>query len=293
MYLRFLLRAFVPHAVWLVAVAAVTSLRLQDHWQAWAGILLGGLVAWFVTDLLVTGRVDGDRIFKPIRTGRPAGEPQWVPEYWSWIIALFPCAIVAALFSIAVTTGRPQLFAVGAAVDAVVVILALFLTDGHGAFCRNVRPVLEHAVAEARQQAKTQAALSARAAAKAEALRYYEQHRDVLADTLPPALFLTRLEAAIPQHAAAKDAYEASRDLIGELQPKVAEGRERQRREAELRRRGRGGGAPGPGPDRRAAGPAESTTGPNRPGLSGRGPGVGEGDRPAERRAAAPHRHHR
>jgi hypothetical protein len=156
-----------------------------------------------------------------------------VPEFWSWLVALFPCVVVTALFAIAVKTGQPHLFLVGAAVDAAVVILALSLTDGYGSFCRNVWPALEHAVTEARQEAKTQATLSARAAAKAEALRFYEQNRDLLADTVPPALFLATLETAIPQHAEAKDAYTAVKNLIGTLQPIVASGRERQRLERE------------------------------------------------------------
>ena len=73
--------------------------------------------------------------------------------------------------------------------------------------------------------------------ARAEVLRYYDQHKDVLAETMPPSLLRSRLQTKFPPCISPADAWQAAQDLINEMLPLVAVGREKHRARQEEARK--------------------------------------------------------
>jgi hypothetical protein len=65
--------------------------------------------------------------------------------------------------------------------------------------------------------------------AKWEAETFYKRHASLLAESLPPELFLANVAAAFTPGIGSSQAWEIARDLIAEMQPLLQQGRERQR----------------------------------------------------------------
>jgi hypothetical protein len=58
--------------------------------------------------------------------------------------------------------------------------------------------------------------------ARAEVIRYYDAHADILYDTLPAALFRTRLQTRFPASIQPDQAWQAAQEMIGEMVPMIA-----------------------------------------------------------------------
>ena len=73
--------------------------------------------------------------------------------------------------------------------------------------------------------------------ARSEVIRFYESHRRFLQAAMPPSLFRVQLQLRFPETLSRSAAWEAARDMIGEMLPAVTEGRQRAEREDEEARR--------------------------------------------------------
>lgn len=100
-----------------------------------------------------------------------------------------------------------------------------------------VRRIEQEAVEAARRHENQQA--SDRKAARAEVERYYRNNQSVLHAEIPPALFRSKLNAAVPGQMSPEKAWGAARDLIAQLLPVVREQSNRQRAAQEAARRRR------------------------------------------------------
>ena len=82
------------------------------------------------------------------------------------------------------------------------------------------------AQAERERQARTEDA-------RAEVMRFYDQHEALLSESLPPALFRTQLQNQFPAEIPPEQAWQAAQDMIAGMLPMIAEGRTRVRADGE------------------------------------------------------------
>jgi hypothetical protein len=65
--------------------------------------------------------------------------------------------------------------------------------------------------------------------ARAEVLRFYDEHASLLADALPPALLRSRLQNRFPENVTPEQAWIAAHDEIAAMLPLIGQAREKQR----------------------------------------------------------------
>lgn len=75
------------------------------------------------------------------------------------------------------------------------------------------------------------------ATARKEVEAFYAQHADLLLDQLPEALFRANMQSHFPDGISPEQAWVVSRDFIAQLQPMLAQGRERKKALAQAERR--------------------------------------------------------
>ena len=226
---EFLLRALLPHLLFGLAAAAVSRILQEPGGGLGYALLLalGQLFVWYWTDVLLTGRVPGERMIRESKayTG-PDGYPRTDPESAAWFILGGLCFGVnsIALF------GSSRFWLVSGivivAADLCLLSLAANASDAYAAFLRHVWPRL----LQERRYAAVQAA-------REEADYFYDAHKDLLAVDFPHALWRASLGAAIPEDAEPGTAWAAARELIGQLQPIILRTREERRRRVADRRR--------------------------------------------------------
>lgn len=73
--------------------------------------------------------------------------------------------------------------------------------------------------------------------ARAEVIRFYDAHADLLVEPLPPALLRSRLQNRFPASVAPEQAWQAAQEMIAEMLPLVAAAREQVRTEQEAARK--------------------------------------------------------
>lgn len=72
--------------------------------------------------------------------------------------------------------------------------------------------------------------------ARAEVLRFYEDHAQLIHDAFPAGLFRAQLQTRFPDDITPEQAWQAAGDLIAGMLPLIAQGRERQREQEQQRR---------------------------------------------------------
>ncbi len=75
------------------------------------------------------------------------------------------------------------------------------------------------------------------ATARKEVEAFYSQHADLLLDQIPEALFRANMQSHFPDGISPEQAWVVSRDFIAQLQPMLAQGRERKKALAQAERR--------------------------------------------------------
>ncbi len=74
--------------------------------------------------------------------------------------------------------------------------------------------------------------------ARAEVIRFYDEHEPLIRDSLPPALFRTQLQNQFPERMSPEQAWKAAQEMIAAMLPLIGQGREKQRTdETEQRKR--------------------------------------------------------
>ena len=69
------------------------------------------------------------------------------------------------------------------------------------------------------------------------AARFYEEHQQLLAESLPPALFQTQCQTRFPNGVGPEQAWSAAEQMIAEMLPQIAKARECKRAEHEVERK--------------------------------------------------------
>ena len=73
--------------------------------------------------------------------------------------------------------------------------------------------------------------------ARSVAARFYEEHQQLLAEPLPPALFQTQCQTRFPNGITPEQAWSAAEQMIAEMLPLIAKAREHKRTEHEVERK--------------------------------------------------------
>ena len=84
----------------------------------------------------------------------------------------------------------------------------------------------EAAKAERERHAKTDEA-------RADVIRYYDEHESLLGESLPKALFRAQLQTRFPETVTPAQAWQAAQEMISAMQPLIAQAKERQQRVSE------------------------------------------------------------
>lgn len=232
----FLERAFAPHILLAITVALTYGFGGPEYsFLKMVSIVVGLTVAWYWTDLAVTGRVQNRELIRFPKD--PDGSTACLLLY---IFAPFVCTLLSAYFGYGSRgEGASPSWLRGTIVFVMVdfgsLAIGLKASDAYSTFQLHVAPELQKAMAEQEDKVRgnryDKQLWKQRQAARSEVQAFYDAHADALKGVFPPPLLRSFLSVSMHDGLEPTKVWEGCQDLITRLQPIIAREEERLRNE--------------------------------------------------------------